>query len=199
MSGLLTLNDTRGLKDPAPSWRWVATMPTINASLHIPANFSPVISLPRGYITKVSLPVFDFETDNVIREGHAYAMPGDTQTLRVAMTSYEDGDYTASRYMKTWRYLVKHPNNEYGLPKDYKMTISCALHDIVDNKNPRLTAIMYGCWPITFSDIDLQQEDSSRVELNWVFNVDEIVYKTIGGSIVNNLALATQTIINNIG
>lgn len=160
-----------GLLDPAPSWRWIAEMPSIDGA----PNVSKFV------IESVTATHPKIPSTGRFGGGTNRYYPQMNDIDGTSMTFYETSEYDATRYLYSWQRLVLHPNGCYGLPKDYKKFMQINLYDNADDSSPKLQVRLNGIWPTDIGSFDLNYTESGRRTVTANFSVDSNEIEGFGG------------------
>lgn len=155
------------MADPAPSWRWLVNMPTINGS-----RLNPL------YVEEIELPFLNVGSTPRYSGGGREYFPDVSEVSAVNITFYEDVHYTTMKYLMRWRKLVVDPVTKYyGLPQGvdgYKMRINWEMYDGVKNV-PVFKGYLDNAWPTEITPWSLNFSSSDRIKISHSFSVDASV------------------------
>ncbi len=93
----------------------------------------------------------------------------------ISITFYETKDYDCLKWITEWRKKVVNPDDgSYGLPNDYKVTITVELYSFEEGDDtPKITYELEGCWPTEIPDLTGSYDDAEgRVKWAIPFSVD---------------------------
>ena len=149
--------------DPALSTRWYvmvpgATSPTFAVAESVTATFRKIPAKSRYRTGKNSNYADNSEIDGL------------------TIVFFETSDFQVTKWLRTWREMVFHPDGTYGLPVQYKKDIFVQMLGI-ENNNVQLSLKYTGAWPTDQSPWTLDYEDATgRVKVEAQFSVDEMQY-----------------------
>ena len=185
MSYLPDFNETRGLRDPAPAWRWVVRMPDLvpmgGGSPATLEGLGPVTQAPFGRVSSIDFGVRQIDSDQRFKAGKRVNFPRFVTMPSVNITFIEDVDYSVMRYLRSWSNLIYDENGNYGVSADYKFTITLFAFDTISNTQAVMVGFMRGCWPTNLSGLQYAYDSGSGpVTISMEFAVDEDIVQ-LGG------------------
>lgn len=184
MSYLPSFSETKGLHDPAPSWRWVVRMPDLvpmgGGSPATLEGLSPVSQAPFGRVSTIDFGVRQIDSDQRFKAGKRVNFPRFVTMPSVNITFIEDVEYSVMKYLRSWSNLIYDENGNYGVAADYKFTITLFAFDTISNTQAVMVGFMRGCWPTNLSGLQYAYDNSGPVTISMEFAVDEDIVQ-LGG------------------
>lgn len=138
------------------------------------------VSLDSEYVEGMSLVFPEYGTREINRGGVMRKYPDSNVTIGdLTLTFYVGDDNEAYKYILNWMQLVSTPASQkapdnvrlWTPPVIYKKTISVVVLDV--NGNDVYSIDYIGCWPKSFSDVQLDAE-GERLTYDVSFSVDNM-------------------------
>lgn len=148
-------------KDPMMTFLW-DVFPAFPQAL---GNFAVEL------IEEIQLPLSRFDVDNVFYQGQRFYFAKFEEYSPVSIKFYEDNQASTLGYFYAWKQLIRDASGNYGLPSDYKgsMTITP-----LDQTNQVITSVlMYGMFPTSFGNL-VFNSGNGRQEITMDFQIDSI-------------------------
>lgn len=155
-----TFKQARGRLDPIFGWNFDAFLNDIVST---------------AYIEEVSVPYYHFDRLPHYRGGKNYYFPGDFDLSQFAVQFYEDRMLTTTRAMMGWRSMIRNRNNTVNMPSSYKKKLQVAIKD--QHFQVVGTAILYGCWPISWDPIKFSSSSNERVIMTVEMSADDVDFE----------------------
>lgn len=143
-------------------------------------NPASIVTLDSEYVEAISLPFREYGSREVFRGGIMRKYPDAVATVGdLTLTFYVGNDNESFRYIINWMNLIASPASQslpngvcvWNPPSKYKKTIQVALMDM--NSNDVYSIDYIGCWPKSFSDVQLDNE-GQRLTYDVTFSVDNM-------------------------
>lgn len=122
-------------------------------------------------IEEIQLPLSRLDVDNVFYQGQRFYFAKFEEYAPVNIKFYEDNVASTLRYFDNWKQLIRDASGNYGLPANYKgsMTITP-----LDQTNQVITSvILYGMFPTSFGNLTFHS-GNGRQEITMDFQIDYI-------------------------
>jgi hypothetical protein len=172
MAGI-ALSAILALSDPAPSWRFVVTLPPIISST---STTTANIYLGPEYVMHFDLPMPHIMPEDEHWANSYRYHPTNVQVDDINLSLYVDSNYSALNYMEAWRQLIFNmATGNIGLPVDFKKTIKVDALDVEGNK--AMTAMCFQCWPTSRMQINYDGSHASQpIAMNVTLKCERIEY-----------------------
>lgn len=130
--------------DPAPSWRWILIMPSVNAQ-GVTVNNAPNLSrnqwdtnnknavLPAYQVTDASFPFVTLDTDARFYAGLNEHFPRYFQLSELSVSFYIDSAYSAFKYVQNWMSFIVDEDGNYSPRNAYAGDAVAFFYDTTDS------------------------------------------------------------------
>lgn len=174
-----TLSQVQSMSDPAPNWRWVAHLPSIQSpqsfglKSKIPENLQVLNIDGPSPVEAIQLPHTKMPAEGRFQASSNVYYPKFTDVDSAALTLYETEDYRITRYINTWKSIVVDKDYHWGMPKDFKKTLLVEAYGM-NNNAPKLTFSIIGVWPSDTQPYDYGYSQSGKLTVSCNFSVDDV-------------------------
>lgn len=161
---MVMLRDTAlAAPDPALSSLWQVMIPYANGKATL-------------FAETVSLTWFKIPAEGHLAGGRHLYFPGYAEVDGLAISFYETHDHKVGNWLQAWQKLIYNPETEvYGLPKDYKQTITVNLFSRFSSNAAKIVTYT-GCWPTDRGPYELTYSDETgRIVIQAQFACDKQV------------------------
>lgn len=156
-----TLQQVRARPDPLLNWQWICLDGTLP------------FDHPNEYLESIDLPFNNIRSESVYVGSGYTCYPQAHEVEAFTAVFYEDCYAATTTWLQDWKSKIKNfSTGVYGLPKDYKKTMTVAL--LTTKGEPALQYRLIGIWPTITSSLSLNYNESGRIILSQTFSVDDV-------------------------
>lgn len=175
MSILPSLSDTRAVKDPAPSWRWVVRVP--NDFIAPGSNISS--ALPYVIAENITFGLTNIDSDARFGGGIRTNFPRFMTENPLSVTFYETQFYDTIQYFERWKHtVINRDTHNFSVPSTYKKNLYFYAFDYKSNSSPTLSGVYRDCWPTTVGSMQYSYDSSNRIMVQVDLACDKVILET---------------------
>lgn len=156
-----TLQQVRARPDPLLSFQWLC----LDGSLPF--------DHPNEYLESIDLPFNNIKSDGVYVGSGYTCYPLAHEVEAFTATFYEDYYAASTTWLQDWKSRIKNfSTGVYGLPKDYKKTMTVGL--LTTKGDIALQYKLIGIWPTSTASLSLNYNESGRITVSQTFSIDDV-------------------------
>jgi len=161
----IKFSDLDSILAPLPSWRFYATLPTVQGTSLNGQNLSFLIE---SFIAPNAGVSFEDSPYNAgVRQ-----FPSARTIEQIQIQLVEDTSLTVLKYLRAWKDLVVDDQGNFGLPSKWKQVIS--LEPLDETGKSVGTLSWTGCGPTRIDSLNFDGASSRHISINVTFVVDAI-------------------------
>ncbi len=148
----IPFSEMDGNLDPAINWRFRVLLPRFDEESKRPIQV---------YANQVSISQRGIESEMSYQAASNRIFPGVFRIEAITITFIEQRQFPVMKYIRKWQEKIVDQKGYYGLPKDYKRTITIYP---LDTKGADAVKIPYAnCWPAQVASFDLDGSQTGFV------------------------------------